>query len=267
MSILQAGKRRAAFLEITACVCILLFQKNAVAAEWHLELSQTIPGANTALTHLQQTVSDGSSAVTLHVVTFDRKKCTLAVVDNPRGDLDLATAMRARGALAGTNGGYFHPDRTPLGLVVSDGKMIHPPESAKLLSGIIAVKNGSAVLMRPISFEPWSGFSQALQAGPFLIDHGKAVSGLNATRSAARTAVLTDAGGVRALMISEPVTLAELGEILASVPVAPGVQIRRALNLDGGSSTALWVDAKPGPWYSREEKTVRNYLAIVPLKK
>ena len=37
----------------------------------------------------------------------------------------------------------------------------------------------------------------------------------------------------------------------------------RALNLDGGSSTALWVRSEP-VFYEREWKSVRNYLAIVP---
>ena len=175
--------------------------------------------------------------------------------------------MQSRGALAGTNGGYFHPDRTPLGLVVSDGKIVHPMETAKLLSGIVAVKNNSAFLMRPISFMAGSGRSQALQAGPFLVDHGKAAPGLNAARPAARTVVLADANGVRALLISDAVTLAEMAQILTSASILPGLKIERALNLDGGSSTGLWVDAKPEPFYSREGKAVRNYLALVPSQK
>lgn len=245
---------------------MLVFAGRADAA-WTLRDSRQIPAANDALTHVQQTVSDGSRTVTLHVVSFDRKKCALAVVDNPRGEGDLASAMRARGALAGVNGGYFHPVRAPLGLVISEGKMIHPLERAKLLSGLLVVKKGSAVLMRPAAYEPSAGISQALQAGPFLVDRGKAVPGLNATRFAARTAVAADAtGGVRALLISTSATLAELGEILATAPVLPGVKIARALNLDGGSSTGMWVNAKPEPFYSREGKDVRNYLALIPVR-
>lgn len=264
MRTLQAGKRFARL----ACAAGLLLcwgKSCACAAEWRLESARVLPAASAAVTHLEETVSDGSRTVPLHVVLFDPKKCALAVVDDPRGEGGLAAAMRSRGALAGTNGGYFHPDRTPLGLVVSGGKVIHRQETARLLSGVVAVKKGGAVLLRAAAWRLSPQVTDALQAGPFLIDRGKAVPGLEGTRSAARTVALADAGGVRALLvIPGAVTLAETAAILAAAPVCPDVKIERALNLDGGSSSALWVDATPAPFSLREWKAVRNYLAIVP---
>ena len=54
-------------------------------------------------------------------------------------------------------------------------------------------------------------------------------------------------------------------EVLAGAVIIPGMQIERALNLDGGSSTALWVSSDPVFSHS-EWKHVRNALAIMPGK-
>jgi len=43
----------------------------------------------------------------------------------------------------------------------------------------------------------------------------------------------------------------------------PQMKVERALNLDGGSSSAMWVKGNPD-FYSAEGKRVRNFLAIRP---
>lgn len=261
----RRGSRALRGLAVYAIVTIGLFPSAVVAATWEFTVRREWPTASPAVRHVECTASSAGRDVRLNVVKFDPAQCTLAVIDDPRGDTDLAEAMLARNCLAGVNGGYFHPDRRPIGLVISDGRALHPLERAKLLSGLVKVsKNGRGSLLRPKEYKGSSGIAQALQAGPFLVDGGKAVAGLNATRSAARTVVVADAQGVRALLVSSAATLAEMGEILATLPVLANTRTRRALNLDGGSSTGLWVKGAPQPFYRAEWKGVRNYLAIVP---
>jgi len=207
--------------------------------------------------------SPGTPSVALHVVRFDRTRTALRVIDLPPGTT-VAEGARARGALAGVNGGYFQPDRTPLGLVISEGRMLHPLEQSKLLTGLLAVTPRGASLLRNAEFRPGrAGIREALQAGPFLVDHGRAVAGLNGDRRAERTVLLADRRGVAALLTAGPVTLAEMGRILASPGLVEGLEIDRALNLDGGSSTALWVQGEP-PFSRPEWKPVRNAVAVVP---
>jgi hypothetical protein len=63
-------------------------------------------------------------------------------------------------------------------------------------------------------------------------------------------------------LTTAPVTLAGLGQILARPGLFGDLKIDRALNLDGGSSTALWVAADG---FSRPEwKPVRNAVAVTP---
>ena len=191
---------------------------------------------------------------------FDSKKCALKVIDNPGSD-GLAAAMEGNGCLAGVNGSYFHPDRTPLGLVICEGKILHPLERARLLSGVLTVTRERVSLLRTAEYRPDPKIQEALQAGPFLLDHGAPVAGLNDTRRAERTVVLSDGRGHCALLVcSGPVTLAGMARILAAPGIIGEMRVVRALNLDGGSSTAIWV--KEPPFYRREFKSVRNFLGV-----
>jgi exopolysaccharide biosynthesis protein len=243
---------------ITALLCLACPAPGA----WELGAPVRIDGpAPLEIARLRAT--KGSSSAELHIVRFPAQSHSLAVMDNPEGAFTLASAAEKRGALAAVNGGYFHADRRPLGLVIRDGKELHGQERAKLLSGVVSVRDGRVALQRVAAFKPGPAVREALQAGPFLIDDGKPVAGLNATRAAARTVVFTDGKGGAGLLICRFTTLAETAEILASPGLLPSGQIERALNLDGGSSTGLWVRSEPA-LYIREHRDVRNYLAIVP---
>ena len=228
-------------------------------AEWVFSNVEPL-AAPTGIDFVRRSAAEGNRSVELHIVTFRAKAHAFAVMDNPDGAFNLGSAAAKRGALAAVNGGYFHPDRTPLGLVVRQGVTIHPLERAKLLSGIVVVRKDRVALLRMGEFRTSKDVREALQAGPFLVDGGKAVAGLNDTRGAARTVVFADASGDFGVLICTSATLAEAGRILSQLPAG---KITRALNLDGGSSTALWVKRAPLPFYSREWKGVRNYLAIL----
>ena len=235
------------------------------ASPWRLESSATLPSRSPAVVF--QTLSlQNDRALEMHLVRFNRTRCSLRVLDLPPGGT-VAQALRTNGALAGVNGGYFTLDHSPIGLVVCKGVKLHPQENAKILTGVLAVTPRGANLLRTSEFKTGPDLQEALQAGPFLVDHGKAVGGLNANRRAERTVLLADSQGVVALLTTGPVTLAELGQILATSGLLPDLKIDRALNLDGGSSTALWVAADPTPTSRPEWKAVRNAVAIVPSAK
>lgn len=201
-------------------------------------------------------------------VSFPIAKAGFRVIDNPPGAKSAFPGLvAAAGGVAGINGGYFHPDDRPLGLVVSGGREIHGFEKARLLSGVLAVRGNRIELVRSEAFKPGKDIQEALQAGPWLVEHGRPVAGLNAERKARRSAVVTDGRGHWALVATGPLTLAEAGEVLALPGLPGGWNVRDALNLDGGSSTALWAATQPQAFLISSFGTVRNYLAIVPRQK
>lgn len=216
---------------------------------------------------------DGATEATLHFVSFEASACTFRVFDqNGRDNASLADTMAENHCLAGTNGGYFSPEFDPVGLLVCDGHVVRAAQHSRLLSGVLAVTANHISLRRvtePASM-PGKHARQAIQCGPFLVEDRKPVPGLNGTRTARRTAVFTDGGGRWGLVICSPVTLEEFGSILADPGLLPGgLKIARALNFDGGGSTALWVRPAPGkaggePVYLPERGYVRDFLGIVP---
>ena len=89
-----------------------------------------------------------------------------------------------------------------------------------------------------------------------LVDGGRAVPGLNDTRSARRTLILT--GGPiaprRFLFERDP---AELGNILGTPATVPISKCRRALN-PMADRPRIWFAGGKRPFSIREQKTVRN---------
>jgi uncharacterized protein YigE (DUF2233 family) len=201
---------------------------------------------------------------TVDLALFSTKSATLRVIDNPTGEDDLAAVVRRGRGLAGVNGGYFDPQKAPVGLLISDGKLIAPFRKARLLSGVLVVTKGRVELVRSAEYSSRKGATAALQCGPFLVDAGQVVPGLNDTRSARRTFVLTGGTDRAAIGFCSSVTLAELGEILATPRLTPDLKVQRALNLDGGSSSAFWFAGERGPFSIPEQKTVRDFVVVVP---
>lgn len=258
------GMRTLFLAVVFACIAAL-----PASAAWRVEAVQSLPTASPAIKFRSATLrggEPGTHPVQARWVEFDRARCTLQVVDLTAGQ-SVAEGAAAAHALAAVNGGYFLADRTPLGLMVSRGSTVHGWEASKILTGVMAVPaKGAPRVMRNAEFRP-GGVREALQAGPFLVDHGKAVAGLNATRPAERTVVIADRKGVTALLTTGPLTLAELASALATPGILPGLEIDRALNLDGGSSTALWVATNGTPFSHPEWKRVRNAVMVMPKEK
>jgi uncharacterized protein YigE (DUF2233 family) len=199
-------------------------------------------------------------------VSFPASKSIFQVLDNPPANRQsLSSALAAVGAVAGSNGGYFHKDFTPLGLTVSRGEIIHHFERARLLSGVLAVRRGRMELVRSGKFKSGSDVQEALQAGPWLVEKGAPVARLDDTRSARRTIVANDGKGQWALLATSSITLAGASRLLCTKGIIGPLTVANALNLDGGSSTALQAGLSPdilidiaslGP--------VRNYLSVAP---
>ena len=116
---------------------LLLFLASAAHAEWGVTSSDAERSAVPGVEHRQVVVTEGESGeeAKLDLALFSTKSATVRVIDNPTGADDLAAVMRRTRAVAGVNGGYFDPQDVPLGLMISDGKMIAPLRKARLLSG------------------------------------------------------------------------------------------------------------------------------------
>lgn len=240
---------------------IFLLLARLTSAGWSVSSSEAEKSSAAGLEHRHVVLAETETGdeATLDLALFSTKSATVRVTDNPGGNEDLASVMRRARGLAGVNGGYFDPQNAPVGLLISDGKLIAPFRKARLLSGVLVATKGRVELLRAAEYSSRKTATAALQCGPFLVDGGKAVAGLNNTRSARRTFVFTAADRA-AIGYCSSVTLGELADIL----VAAGFNVQRALNLDGGSSSAFWFAGERGVVSIPEQKTVRDFVVVAP---
>jgi len=246
----------------------LLFLAVAVTAhaDWTIRSAHSEPGRD-GVVHRQVSLEDSETndSATIDLAVFSTKSCTLRVIDQPAPPRsDLAQVMRQKGCLAGVNGGYFDPDYAPIGLLISDGKIIAPLRRARLITGVLTASPREVQILRVREFSRQQKFNAAVQCGPFLVDLGRSVRGLEKTRTARRTFAAVGSVNRAALGFCSDVSLAELAKILATTRLADDFRIERALNLDGGSSSAFWVARESGAFSIPEQKTVRDFVGVVP---
>jgi phosphodiester glycosidase len=233
------------------------------SAEWRvLSASNEVSSAPGLMyQHVDLTESETGERAFVDLALFSTKSCKLRVIDNPDGANNLNAAMRRANCLAGVNGGYFDPDFAPLGLRIVDGKVASRLTRGRLMSGVVASDNVTQVF-RVGEFSLRRKWNAAVECGPFLVDLARPIRGLEATRSARRTFAAIGFGDRAALGYCPGATLADLGKILAT-PLGD-FKIQRALNLDGGSSSAFYFKGERGLAVYPGEKTVRDFIGIVP---
>jgi uncharacterized protein YigE (DUF2233 family) len=244
---------------------LFLLVVTAAHGEWKTISVQIEPSGAKGLEHRYVVAEDSATGerASLELAIFSSKSCTLRVVDQPQEPrIDLNQAMRREKCLAGVNGGYFDPDYRPIGLLIENAKVVAPLQRARLLSGILAASSTKVQILRVGEFSSRSNPSAAVECGPFLVDLGHSVAGLETTRSARRTFAAVARGDRAALGFCSEVSLADLSQVLAAG--LGDFKIQRALNLDGGSSSAFWFKRKDDSVFSiREQKSVRDFVGIV----
>lgn len=208
----------------------------------------------------------------LEVYRFRAGETELVVMDE--GNLakprygSLAAALAANGCRTGSNGGYFAAGEAgvPLGLVRHEGKTVSRLATKGFsVAGVLYDDGKTLRLERSNRLSiPAGSMREAIQGGPFLVEAGRPIAGLNAQKSACRTFIATDGRGNWCLGISTPMTLRALAEHLARPGALRGFRVQTALNLDGGSSTALQCE---GHRVQSNLKPVRNYIGLRPRRK
>ena len=233
-------------------------------AEWNV-LSVEQDAGRTGIEHRHVVVEDTGlgQRADIDVVVFSAKSCALRVIDNPEGE-SLSTIMKREKCVCGVNGGYFDPEFKPIGLRISNGETFSALQRARMITGILLQSDRGIDVLRVGEFSRAKRITSAIQSGPFLVESSTPVRGLNSSQLARRT-FAGIANRDRALLgVCSDVSLSELANILATVAVAGNSKIRRAMNLDGGSSSAFWFARENGSVFSiRGQKPVRDFVGVV----
>lgn len=213
------------------------------------------------------------SGITFEGVAFDARSHRLRVLDQPAGPgsrwPDAESAGKSISALAAINAGFFTPEGSPLGKLVTAGNPVGSWNRASSLgSGVwLETPGGQSSILRRESAINSPTPSEMIQAGPLLIENNRKISGLESTKPAVRILILWDGNSRWWIGRASPCSLAALADAIASGKPA-GWTTSSALNLDGGRSSDLWISPSVagGPLLRRSflNRPVRNFLALVP---
>jgi exopolysaccharide biosynthesis protein len=234
-----------------------------------LEWESVVPGVE----H-RRILRDGVDA---HAVRVDLDAPCLAVTATAARDRGLTVSEFARrhGAVAAINGDYFDAALNPIGLAMGGGEVWAQADERVRRQEVVGVGGARVEIFaraKPLRDpEPW--MTGAISGWPMVVEnctpaaklpgsdhftnapHPRTAVGLSADR---RSLLLLVADGRRE-GVPGP-TLPELAALLVDVGACT------ALNLDGGGSSALWLDDRivnrPSDLV---ERPVANHLAVVPV--
>ena len=187
--------------------------------------------------------SPGNNEDTVTIVRFNLNKVHLQIGYQPSKPLAIDEWMRQKQAIAVINGGYFDQNNTTTALVVSNGQAYGTSYNG--FGGMLSVDPQGNIRLRSLNQQPYDPNSeqlqQATQSSPMLIINGKRTQFNANAASQRRTIVAQDTQG-RLLFIASPGSAFSLDE-LADLLAGSDLSLKTALNLDGGASTAMYVNA------------------------
>jgi exopolysaccharide biosynthesis protein len=177
------------------------------------------------------------------IVRFDPHYVKLSVGYQPDSPRLLSAWMQKEHATAIINGGYFNDQNQATALVVSNGQSFGTSYAG--FGGMLSVDAQGNISLRSLHDHPYDPdneqLTQATQSSPMLVANGKATQFNADAASSRRSVVAMDKAGHLLLIVSsgEAFSLGELVDLLAGSDLS----IESALNLDGGTSTGLYVNS------------------------
>ncbi len=178
---------------------------------------------------------------TVTIVRFDVHKIKVSVGYQPGQPMPMSDWTQQGHPLALINGGYFDQQYNATALVISNGKVFG--QSYNGFGGMLSVNAQGSLSLRSLRQQPYNPnveqLEQATQSAPMLMEGGKRTQ-FNADASQTRRSVVAMDKQGRLLFIISSNPIFSLDE-LADLLVSSDLSIETALNLDGGSSTGLYV--------------------------
>jgi uncharacterized protein YigE (DUF2233 family) len=192
-------------------------------------------------------VPAGPNTERVTVVRVDPAQLRIRVFYQPGAGYPVSAWAQQTGALLVLNGGYFTPEKVVTGLTISNGER-HGAAYGDY-AGMLAVTYDEDVTVRWLRewpYDPDERLREAIQCFPVLVKPG-GVMGFPADaddgRMSRRTMVGQDREGHLLLLIAPRgyLSLHQLADWLAR----SDLNLDTALNLDGGTSSGLWIAGGP----------------------
>lgn len=192
------------------------------------------------------------------IVRFNLHKVKLSVAYQPDQPLSMQQWMQKEQATALINGGYFDGLDRATALVIANGQA--SGTSYQGFGGMLDVTAQGNVQLRSLHdqpYDPSEDLAEATQCTPMLLINGKRTPFNSDNKASPRSVVALDKQG-RLLFIASP-GLAFTLDDMATLLEKSDLSLVTALNLDGGSSTGLYVN---GSTNSSQNITLDSYVNL-----
>ncbi len=221
---------------VTALAC------TRVPSREPLQWQKALPGLDYA--RAEVVTGQDEQPVGVHLLRLEPRKWQLRVVTPDKMGRQLGSTADFRaavpGAVAAINGGFFDPAYKPLGLLVDNGQTLSPLRHVD--HGVFGIAAHQPLLRHAREWNALPELEFAVECGPRLLVDGKPLT--FKPGFARRTALGSDSQGRVTIIVSDGVLqLSELTSFLQRGEREGGPGLVNALNLDGGPSTMLEIDA------------------------
>ncbi len=169
----------------------------------------------------------------------------ISLYSNLNEKLAAKEAKEVYGCNALINGSFFGEDQKHIGLFITEGKTLSIPKDSTLFNGFFSIQAKKPVIASQIPSNAYT----AIQTGPILMRNGVAVQITSGSEKARRmVAAVSSTGEVIFLTFYDSSSLA-LGPTLSELPKHlqelnknTNLEIKDAINLDGGAHSAFLSD-------------------------
>ncbi len=195
-------------------------------------------------------------------IDLDHYRLSLVVAKNiNQTSLFTDQLAEEKKALLAINGGFFTPDMQPLGLRITQGRLLYPLKNTAWW-GVLIVQNNQAkiVAQKDYQFSPKIGF--AIQAGPRLIVNGRVPNLREGMAQRSAIGVTREGKVIIAITDNLPMSTTELATILQKPENEGGLSCYNALNLDGGSSSQLYAHVGDFTLHIRSIRPVSDVILV-----
>ncbi len=234
-----------------------VLKKLVAAAKW-----QPLAKGVDKLTVKEPQVAD------MHVYRLAQQAVEMRVLEQlqPTGSSADQVGAAAKAALV-INGGFWwikdDSSLAPNGLLIVNGQKRAPAKKCSVCSGVLFADKKGAHLDWAKAAASAKGIGSALQAGPLIVNPGSKV-GMRKPGGpeAARSAICLSGDQIYVFAIFNPLTLQETGQLLQAPVAEGGFGCERAINLDGGTSTQVFVNVLGHKQMIGFPRPVQNFVAF-----
>lgn len=265
------------YLKIMMICIITLFCVTAFSAGKNFEImtKKDLPNQLGTFQQIELTTSDNQISTLYAAILNQRYHAYLHLHETKIQFFAdyLDTLSQTYPFMIAINGGFYQPDFTPLGLFIYQGKKIKSLMQSSLFTSCVVI-NKDNKLMIETNVTECLKTDNAMQTGPLLIQNGKINDHLQALQEKSnsirdffsphkRTILALTSENKLILIVTSPLSLIDAANFLQNNPDAFGAtRIKVAVNLDGGSSTGMYIRFPDEPFYFHEVKHVKTFIFV-----